>query len=135
VELRTREHLATAERNRVIAALLLDPSTTAAIQPQPREWAAVLAFYAAVHLVNALLWERLRYAPRDHADRRRMIGSLAELRPHRRAYGTLQQHGYRARYTPGYRIGPVDAQSLLDAHLLTVEHAVYAALGIPSSQR
>jgi hypothetical protein len=71
VEQRTGEHLETAERNRDLARLLLAPSMAASLsthgfrQP-PYEWVAVIVFYAAVHYVNAYLWERLRLEPNDH---------------------------------------------------------------------
>ena len=135
MELRTHEHLATAERNRAIATLLIDPVATVSVQPAPSEWVAVLAFYSAVHLVNGLLWERLRYERVDHSDRQCMVGRLVALRPIRWAYVQLRRRAFDARYKPAYRLAAGDAEKLLSVHLASVEREVYAALGLPLPAR
>ena len=67
---RTSEHVETAQRCRDIANLLLDATSPT---PPPYEWAIVLMFYAAVHYVNAYLWERQRFEPADHLERQQMV--------------------------------------------------------------
>jgi hypothetical protein len=53
MEQKTREHLETAARNRDLAHALIDPESSIIVQPPPLDWAVVVAFYAAVHYVNA----------------------------------------------------------------------------------
>ena len=75
---KTRDHLATAERNRIVAGLVIGESD---VQQVSNEWAVVVAFYAAVHLVNAFLWERQSFEPLNHEERSRLAFTIAELRP------------------------------------------------------
>ncbi len=60
MEQKTADCLWTAERNSDLATELLATH----MQTPPFDWAVVIAFYAAVHYVNAYLWERdNRYDP------------------------------------------------------------------------
>jgi hypothetical protein len=54
----TEEYLAAADRNRDFARDVAN--AFAGVQPSS-EWAAVIAFYAALHYINAFIWERLQY--------------------------------------------------------------------------
>ena len=54
---RTREHLDLAERDHKLAQDLLGLAASGTLRPPPYEWIAVVAFYAALHYVNAYLWE------------------------------------------------------------------------------
>ena len=96
---------------------------------------AVLAFYSAVHLVNALLWQRLRYEPYDHRDRQSMVDRVSDLRSSRASYARLRGLGFSARYVPLYGVSDREAVDLIDVDLAAVERAVYAALGLPSPHR
>jgi hypothetical protein len=129
VERVTERHLQTAERNRGIA------STHLAATPQtlPKEWSAVIAFYAAVHYVNAYLWEIRRYAPPDHDSRNRLVDGDVGLRQCRFEYRRLLDAGFRARYVPNFRLAEQDARNLIDTDLELVRQTVRGALGLSSS--
>jgi len=133
VEQRTREHIETAERNRDLARSLLAPSVTTSLiahglQQPPYEWVAVIAFYAAVHYVNAYLWELLRLEPNDHSERTRYVRNDRTLRRCRVAYGRLRDEGFKARYTRGYRLSSQRAHGLVNVDLANVEAVVMAAV-------
>lgn len=69
---RTELHLATASQNRDFAAILVNTYDDA---PPSLNWAAVAAFYAAVHYVNAYLWEIARVEPSNHLERAKLINT------------------------------------------------------------
>lgn len=103
--------------------------TTPLPAPPPYEWAVVLMFYAAVHHVNAYLWERQRFEPADHVERQHMLRLAAVLRPVYGAYGRLRTTAYNARYRSRFRITATEAEELL-ADLDRIEAAVARALGV-----
>lgn len=125
---KTTEHLETAARNQELAYALLGPPSPINVHPPPVEWAVVIAFYAAVHYVNAYLWERQRYAPRDHTARRHAVMRVASLRLAEPAYRNLQDLAYRARYQPGIRLSRTEVEQALHVDLQLVEQTVLAAL-------
>jgi hypothetical protein len=129
VDARTESHLRTARRNQEIARVLLRGVVDPSIQPPPFEWAAVLGFYAAVHYVNAYLWEKLRYEPRDHDDRARQVCRVSGLRSLDGAYGRLRGRAFLARYKPEFRLSAAEAQTLLDVDLAQIEQTILSALG------
>lgn len=129
MEPKTHDHLETAVRNRDIAMALIDPSFSIAVQPPPLEWVVVVAFYAAVHYVNAYLWQRQRYEPHDHAARENAVARAAEIRTVYESYARLRGFAYRARYVPLFRISRVHAERAL-ADLDRVERTVLAALNV-----
>lgn len=55
---------------------LLDTCEFSSIRPPPFEWGAVVAVYAAVHYVNAFLYERLGFTPDGHIEKTRYLHSL-----------------------------------------------------------
>ena len=124
---KTIEHLALAARNRDLARSLLVPGQL----PQAAEWAAVVAFYAAVHLVNAYAWEMYGQEPADHGERGFIVRTDPVLVGCRREYRRLADNGYHARYTLGFRISDPDARVLVDVHLAQVEAIVRQALNLP----
>jgi hypothetical protein len=128
VEQRTREHLETAERNQELAQALLTSSSLMSLSAPPDGWAAVIAFYAAVHFVNAYLWERYRVEPHNHADRSRRVNTDLILRPCMNAYGRLRDEGYRSRYHRAHRLRAGQAAMLVNVHLANVESVVRAAI-------
>jgi hypothetical protein len=128
VEQATREHLATAEINRNLARSLLDSTIAPLLPTLPYQWATVIAFYAAVHYVNAYLWERYRIEPRNHGERGWHVRHDPILRNCEAAYGRLQDAGYRSRYVPLYQIARSQSESLLNVDLAHVEAVVSAAL-------
>jgi hypothetical protein len=130
MERQTNRHIQTAERNRRIASALID-TELASIQSAPYEWIAVIAFYAAVHYVNAYLWEARRYAPPDHPNRNHLVEGDPVLRRSRSEYGRLFATGFRARYVPNFRLPEQDARDLIERDLELVRQTVRGALGLP----
>jgi hypothetical protein len=128
VDPKTVKHLQISARNRDLARALLAPEQ-AGLQPSPWEWVAVMAFYAAVHAVNAYLWEAQRYKPASHGDRRHALVSASSLRGCIRSYGYLNQAGFDARYDETYALSQLGARTLLDVEFRRVEAAVMQALG------
>lgn len=122
---RTEAHLATAERNHSLAHTLL---SSVDIQPPPLEWAVVVAFYAAVHYVNAYLWEKIQYAPRNHGERVKAIDTWAELKAISSSYLVLQDYSFFARYRANFRVSRSDAIGLIQRDLPAVQAAVLCAL-------
>lgn len=54
---RTSDHLRTARANRVYALAIVNDDAASTTE---LNWAAVAAFYAAMHAINAYLWETAR---------------------------------------------------------------------------
>jgi hypothetical protein len=104
LDARTQQHLDRADRNRSVAQTLCSPGIASVLKPPPEEWAAVAAFYAAVHYVNAYLWEKLRLEPADHPERNRWIQRAPPLRPIFGAYKTLADLAWDARYKAQFQV-------------------------------
>lgn len=121
----TEAHLATAKRNQGLAHALL---SSADIQPRPLEWSVVVAFYAAMHYINAYLWEKMQYAPHNHGERMSAVRTWTELKAVSVSYQRLQDLGYYARYRPNFHIPPSDATDLIQNDLRAVQNAVMQAL-------
>ena len=133
MEPRTVEHLTIGEKNRDLARALLTPSQAAlGLAFAPWEWVAVIAFYAAVHDVNAYLWESAHIEPATHGERLAYVRRDRALRRCQSGYARLQNFGFHARYTPGYVVSEHDARELVTVDLRAVEVAVMAALKLPA---
>jgi hypothetical protein len=128
VELRTQEHIDTAAYNRDLARSLLIPAVAPGLPKPPYEWATVIAFYSAVHLVNAFLWERYRVGPRNHAERGHYVRTDPVLRRCAQAYARLLDVGFKSRYVRRYQIEPARANRLINFDLATVESVVMATI-------
>jgi len=126
----TIEHIETAGRNRDLARELRSLASSLRTQPPPFEWIAVIAFYSAVHYVNALLWEQHGIAPANHTQRGGHIATLSPLTRARLEYRQVNSHAWNARYVSGYRLSETQTRDLLDANLVQVEAVVCRALGI-----
>lgn len=124
---RTRLFLAAAQRHRTAAHFL---HQSAASEPSVREWAVIAAFYAAVHFVNALLWERLGMEPSDHRERSDMVSRIAELQTIRAEYSHLRDAAYVLRYDPKRGIQEDRVRDRLN-DLAVIESAVVTALNRP----
>jgi hypothetical protein len=122
---KTSDHLATAARNRTVAGTLTGEPDAMSVS---NEWAVVVAFYSAVHLVNAILWERQSLEPANHEERSRFVFRIAELRPIAQVYQRLSVNAYHARYTPEYRISSRRARRLASTDLSLIESTVVTAL-------
>lgn len=118
---RTRSYLQTAERNAGFASSLLDGG--AAI-PGANEWGTVAAFYAAVHVVNALLFERIGFEPATHGEREAAIARFPVFRRLSASYLRLRDFGFRARYSPGFFVPRTDFRDLVEVDLVTVENEI-----------
>jgi hypothetical protein len=77
----TRQHLDRAARNQAVAEAFADAPASLGLRPPPFDWAVVAAFYAAVHYVNAYLWERYGLEPRNHAEQVRAVATDPNLKP------------------------------------------------------
>ena len=108
---RTAEHLTRAQRNWDVAQYL---AHQALITPSPDEWSIVAAFYSAVHLVNAYLWEKGKKAPSDHRARRSLMAQDSALDPISDAYDELADWAWTARYSRQPRFTTTQAQQALD---------------------
>jgi hypothetical protein len=111
--------------------VLLEPGLSG-LQPSPWEWIAVMAFYAAVHCVNAYLWETRHFAPLTHRDRRLALQNAPQIRSCANSYGSLNLAGYHARYTETFSLSERDARTLLQVDCRGVEAIVMQALGQPA---
>ena len=128
---KTANHLRISARNRDLALALLDPSL-AGLRPPPWEWVAVITFYAAVHAVNAYLWETRRYAPTTHGERSTEVRYNLPISACRNSYLALSRAGYDARYDEQFSLTEQQARTLLHVHFRRVEATVMQALGQPA---
>jgi hypothetical protein len=131
VDPKTLKHLQLSARNRDLALALLSPSQSG-LQPSPWEWVVVIAFYAAVHAVNAYLWEARRYEPANHGDRRTWIRNSLPITACSSSYRALEKAGFFARYNENYAIGEQGARGLVTVNFRQVEATVMQALGQPA---
>ena len=128
MEQETRDHIETAERNRDFARSLLSSPVAQLLSAPPNEWATVIAFYAAVHYVNAYIWERYRIEPRNHAERGQYVQQDPVLRRCERAYRQLRDAGYRSRYVRLCMVPRSEVEGLVNVELAHVEATVMGAI-------
>ena len=88
----TREHLARARQNLAFAQQF-NLKTTPYL-----DWVVTAYFYAALHLVDALLWEKDKVPGGLHEIRRDYVKSKSYLRAIRDQYKELKDHSEDARY-------------------------------------
>src|SRR5581483_12494085 len=100
------------------------------LQPPPYEWAAVAAFYAAVHYVNAFIWERLGQAPQDHHARRNFIARTVPLNRVLGDYDPLAASAWHARYTATFQPTPAQIRQAVYVRVDAIRTVVYQALGV-----
>lgn len=91
-----------------------------------------MAFYAAVHTVNAYLWETRRFAPTTHAQRSTEVRYSLPISACRSSYLALNRTGYDARYGEQFSRTQQRAGMLLEVHFRHVESTVMQALGQPA---
>lgn len=89
----TREHLARACQNLEFAKSF-DLKTTPYL-----DWVVTAYFYAALHLVDALLIEKENIPGQTHEIRKELVKSRIYLRAIRNEYRTLKDHSEDARYS------------------------------------
>jgi hypothetical protein len=91
-----------------------------------------MAFYAAVHAVNAYLWETRRFEPSNHAARSTEVRYNLPISACRTSYQELNRVGYMARYNEGFALTEQQARTLLEVDFRRVEATVMQALGQPA---
>jgi hypothetical protein len=128
---RTQQHLDRAERNRVFAQQLLSASPPGAPEALGFEWLPVVAFYSAVHYVNAYFWEKLQWDPGGHDPRVRAIAKTPPLLGIAASFDRLSDKGWQARYARRFRLSNAEAQELVNVDLQAGRQAVLKALGVP----
>lgn len=122
----TRDIFTDGDENRAVARLLAIQQ--AELANAARRWAAISAFYAAVHYVNAWLWEQFQIEPRDHTERRTFVMTVATFKPVAIAYARLQDQGYDARYRIGYHVSSSDLNDLIERDLQAIRGVVLQSL-------
>jgi hypothetical protein len=110
-------HRRAAEVNESLAANLL------ASRP---EWAIVVGFYSALHLVDAFL-ARSSIHPGSHTERERLI-ALTQLRPLYTDYRRLDRRSREARYDLR-QFSSREARALLTGELATIKARTARLLG------
>lgn len=121
MESRTQDHISTARKNQAYSLIILADASASETE---LNWAAVAAFYAAVHAVNAYLWEIARLKPRNHHDRRQSIGQWPALQPLQSAYNILFNISIFARYEPGYVVVREQLRTLVNRHLALIVETI-----------
>lgn len=125
---RTREYLDLAERNQKLVQDLLGLAASGTLQPPPYEWIAVIAFYSALHYVNAYCWEVQKRETSSHPQRAAWVRQDSYLRACTGEYQRLWDAGGSARYDRGFSVSATDANDLVHTDLRAVESIVMAAL-------
>jgi len=111
-------HLNAAAHNKQLARSLL-----ASLEG---EWAAVLTFYSALHLVDSY-FARAGLHPLSHEMRKEYIRRTSELRRIFADYRSLETRSRDARYSL-LRISPSAAQQLMENELTAIETLVASLL-------
>ena len=125
-EARSLSHLAKARANRTYAVEILndEDASQAALN-----WAGVAAFYAAMHYINAYLWETTRLEPANHLDRENIIGNWPALAPSSQAFRTLFTYSIDIRYSPQFQIRRADLRRMIGRDLARIARTVEHELG------
>jgi hypothetical protein len=128
VDQTTLDHLRVSTKNRDLARALLAQS---GLDPAPWEWVAVIAFYSAVHYVNAYLWERYHLSPANHQERSYGVLHDQAVNGCKEEYELLKDRGFHARYSERFSLTVQEASALVTGELRAAEAAVLLALGQP----
>ncbi len=131
---RTLLHLARAQHHRQVAQALGGPAGAHISDLPPLDWAVIAAFYAAVHYVNAYLWEAQRYEPADHVSRQQAV-ALVRLRSVAQAYSHLRVVAFQARYLPRYRPNAPAIRLAIDVQLEAVRRVARPRSSCPAPER
>src|SRR5690625_2396866 len=106
MERKTRDHTEVALRNLELANWIARPASDR--PDQANAWGTVAAFYSAVHIVNAYMWESQRVEPKNHHLRGRFVDRDPLLQTVRSDFRNLVSLGWSARYDPDARISFTD---------------------------
>lgn len=116
MEEQTEQHLAVARTNRRVATEYFTFATSQfATLPAPAiEWTVVIAFYSAVHYVNAYIWETLGREPANHGQRKAIVFADRRLERIAPTYADLQAQSMLIRYGRTFHLSPERIQEALD---------------------
>jgi hypothetical protein len=117
---RLEAHLRASQENQDLAATLIST-------PGGVSWAPVVAFYAALHLVDAYL-ATIGVHPMSHVERRAAIRQTRVLAPILRDYRILEAMSRESRYDLR-RFSAAEASSLLASELTRVRDGIESLLG------
>ncbi len=121
------QHLAKALHNERFCLAVVD-----GLEPsfgQFYDWAITGMFYSALHYIDAYLDRSLATHPETHADRRRIIARIRQLRPIREQYTLLSRRSQSARYGPVSFAGS-DVQNLRDNYFIPLRNRLRALLAV-----
>lgn len=120
---KTRDHIEVAQGNRQFAVWVSHPAPDR--PDQSNAWGVVAAFYGAVHIVNAYIWESHGIELTNHHHRGRHVDRDPLLAHVRDDYRRLASLGWTARYDPTARISLVDVHTAI-VHL---DHVIETIFG------
>lgn len=86
-----KHHLQYKRNRKVIDTLL-------SFNDPPFEWVVIVAYYAALQLVDMTIAQKSLPPPDGHKKREEYVTILAELRPIKQEYMSLQTDSWQARY-------------------------------------
>lgn len=89
------DHLAQAQHNQRLLATL---SSSGGSLSSYADWAVTVAYYVAVHLVEAYFDRKRKAHSASHAERDRTFASMAELKPIYGDYSDLKNLSIDSRY-------------------------------------
>src|SRR5438094_543245 len=92
-------------------------------------WSAVVAFYSALHWVDALLAHELNVHPSDHRARGNYVQRTTMLRSVRSRYERLFVASLQARYQ-GIRFTRNDASAFLTDDLASIKRVITGVIGL-----
>ncbi len=122
MQAKTADYLATGDDNRDLANALIIAAT-----PVARDWVAVIAFYAAVHYMNAYIYEKQQHIVTPdsggHKDRSKRVKDASDLQGVASAYIRLSNLAYNVRYEPRYHLSDTVARTAL-RHMEAIEQVV-----------
>jgi hypothetical protein len=127
----TQGYLGRADRHRALAYSLLAPAQAGLLTPPPLDWALVAGFYAALHYVQAYVWETQHHRAATHDDLRDTIKRTYQLRSIEFQYRQLLDRSWQARYLHEFSVTLQDANGLLTRNLEPIRQLVLNALGLP----
>ena len=125
----TRGYLDRADRHRSLAHALIAPAQARLLTPPPLDWALVAGFYAALHYVQAYVWETQHYRAGTHDDLRDTIRRTYQLRSIEFQYRQLLDRSWQVRYLHEFSITLQDATDLLTRNLEPIRQVVLNGLG------
>lgn len=131
MKLETEGYLDRAARHRRFAYTLIAPAQANLVQPPPLDWALVAGFYAALHYVQAYVWETQHHRAATHDDLRDTVRRTYQLRSIEFQYRQLLDRSWQARYLHEFTVTLPDATGLLAANLEPIRAAALKALGLP----